>query len=163
LLRHGPHALSLCKKKTIAARVRVQVVIARPQTTGAGTPRPYRRSFVSKGRFAISISVICVVGIRSGLPKRRHRVVVDYVGGPLHHHGKAGCRLFRGSWHVCEFGKTASCLWVFVVVAGVIDHEAALLDPKLFSSLVHRSVVLLKRRFGRQRSSRWPVALLAKS
>jgi hypothetical protein len=29
------------------------------------------------------------------------------------------------------------------------------MDPKLFSSWVHRSVVLLKRRFGRQTSSRW--------
>jgi hypothetical protein len=37
----------------------------------------------------------------------------------------------------------------------VIDHEAVLMDPKLFSSWVHRSVVLLKRRFGRQTSSRW--------
>jgi hypothetical protein len=37
----------------------------------------------------------------------------------------------------------------------VIDHEAVLMDPKLFSSWGHRSVVLLKRRFGRQTSSRW--------
>ena len=37
----------------------------------------------------------------------------------------------------------------------VIDHEAVLMDPKLFSSWVHRLVVLLKRRFGRQTSSRW--------
>jgi hypothetical protein len=37
----------------------------------------------------------------------------------------------------------------------VIDHEAVLVDPKLFSSWVRRSVVLLKRRFGRQTSSRW--------
>jgi hypothetical protein len=44
----------------------------------------------------------------------------------------------------------------------VIDHEAVLMDPKLFSSWVHRSVVLLKRRFGRQASSQQPVALLAK-
>jgi hypothetical protein len=29
------------------------------------------------------------------------------------------------------------------------------MDPKLFSSWVHRLVVLLKRRFGRQTSSRW--------
>jgi hypothetical protein len=29
------------------------------------------------------------------------------------------------------------------------------MDPKLFSSWVHRSVVLLKRGFGRQISSRW--------
>jgi hypothetical protein len=37
----------------------------------------------------------------------------------------------------------------------VIDHEAAPLDPKLFSGLVHRSlVVLLKRRFGRQTTDR---------
>jgi hypothetical protein len=37
----------------------------------------------------------------------------------------------------------------------VIDHEAVLMDPKLFSSWVHRSVVLLKRGFGRQTSRRW--------
>jgi hypothetical protein len=37
----------------------------------------------------------------------------------------------------------------------VIDHEAVLMDPKLFSSWVHRLVALLKRRFGRQTSSRW--------
>jgi hypothetical protein len=37
----------------------------------------------------------------------------------------------------------------------VIDHEAVLMDPKLFSSWVHRPVVLLKRGFGRQTSSRW--------
>jgi hypothetical protein len=37
----------------------------------------------------------------------------------------------------------------------VIDHEAVLMDPKLFSSWVHMLVVLLKRRFGRQTSSRW--------
>jgi hypothetical protein len=58
---------------------------------------------VSKGRFAISINVICV-GIRSGLPKRQYRVVMamDYVGGPLRHRGKrqgskAGYWLFRGA------------------------------------------------------------------
>jgi hypothetical protein len=37
----------------------------------------------------------------------------------------------------------------------VIDHEAVLMDPKLFWSWVHRLVVLLKRRFGRQTSSWW--------
>jgi hypothetical protein len=37
----------------------------------------------------------------------------------------------------------------------VIDHEAVLMDPKLFSSWVHRLVVLLKRRFVRPASSRW--------
>jgi hypothetical protein len=44
----------------------------------------------------------------------------------------------------------------------VIDHEAALMDPKLFSSWVHRSVVLLKRGFGRQTADKQPVALFAK-
>jgi hypothetical protein len=51
------------------------------KTTGAGThtaSRRYRRSLVSKGRFTTSINVICV-GIRSGPPKRRYRVVIDYV------------------------------------------------------------------------------------
>jgi hypothetical protein len=43
------------------------------------------------------------------------------------------------------------CSWLL----RVIDHEAVLMDPKSFSSWVHRSVVLLKRRFGRQTSSRW--------
>jgi hypothetical protein len=45
---------------------------------------------------------------------------VNYVGGPpsqAPRQGGGGCRLFRGSGHVCEFGKTASCQWVFVVVA----------------------------------------------
>jgi hypothetical protein len=48
---------------------------------------------------------------------------------------------------------------VFVVVA-VIDHEAVPMDPKLFSSWVHRSLVLLRRGFGQQ-TSKQPVALLA--
>jgi hypothetical protein len=73
---------------------RDQVVIARPPVLTP--PWRYRRSLVSKGRFAISINVICV-GIRSGLPKRRYRVVIDYVGDLLlRHRGKAGCWLFRG-------------------------------------------------------------------
>jgi hypothetical protein len=44
----------------------------------------------------------------------------------------------------------------------VIGHEAVLMDPKLFSSWVHRPVVLLKRGFGvwtadkqQAASSRW--------
>jgi hypothetical protein len=37
----------------------------------------------------------------------------------------------------------------------VIDHEAVPMDPKLFSSWVHRPLVLLKRGVGRQTSSRW--------
>jgi hypothetical protein len=39
----------------------------------------------------------------------------------------------------------------------VADHESVLMDPNLFSSWVHRSVVLLKRgsRSRRQTSSRW--------
>jgi hypothetical protein len=61
---------------------------------------------------------------------------------------------------VCEFGKSTSTR-AHRVVCGfswllrVIDHEAVLMDPKLFSSWVRRSVVLLKRFFGRQTSSRW--------
>jgi hypothetical protein len=70
----------MCKKKDIAVHARDQVVIARPPVLTP--PWRYRRSLVSKGRFAISINVICV-GIRSGLPKRRYRVVIYYVGAPL--------------------------------------------------------------------------------
>jgi hypothetical protein len=71
---------------------RDQVAIARPPVLTP--PRRYRRSLVSKGRFDIPINAICV-GIRSSPPKRRYRVVMDYVGGPLRHRGKqAGCRLF---------------------------------------------------------------------
>jgi hypothetical protein len=55
----------------------------------------YRRPLVSKGRFTIFINVICV-GTRSSLPKRRYRVVVDYVGDLLRHRDKAGCWVFRG-------------------------------------------------------------------
>jgi hypothetical protein len=83
----------MCKKKTLVVHVTHQVVIARPPVLTP--PWRYRRSLVSKGRFAISINVICV-GIRSSLPKRRYRVVIDYAGNPLRHRGKAGCWLFRG-------------------------------------------------------------------
>jgi hypothetical protein len=41
-------------------------------------------------------------------------------------------------------------IWENIGLLRVVDHEAALMDPKLFSSWVHRSVVLLKRGFGRQ-------------
>jgi hypothetical protein len=40
-------------------------------------------------RFTMSINVICCVGIRSSLPKRRYRVVVDYVLGDLLRHTAA--------------------------------------------------------------------------
>jgi hypothetical protein len=75
----GP--VKMCKKK--GARLscaRGQVVIARPPVLTP--PWRYRRSLVSKGRFAIPINVIWV-GICSSLPKRRYRVVIDYVGGDL--------------------------------------------------------------------------------
>jgi hypothetical protein len=106
LLCHNPQALSNAQEENLSC-ARDQVVTP---------PWRYRRSLVSKGRFAISINVICV-GICSSLPKRRYRVVIDYVGDLLRHRGKAGCWLFRGLWRVCEFEKTLSCLWVFVVVA----------------------------------------------
>jgi hypothetical protein len=44
----------------------------------------------------------------------------------------------------------------------VIDHEAVLMDPELFSSRVHRSVVLLKRRTEAWTTDKQPVALLVK-
>jgi hypothetical protein len=108
-----PTGLVKCAEESLSC-ARGQVVIARPPVLTP--PWRYRRSLVSKGHFAISINVICV-GIRSSLPKRRYRVVIDYVGDLLRHRGKAGCWLFRGLWRVCKFGKTSSCLWVFVVVA----------------------------------------------
>jgi hypothetical protein len=98
---HNPQALSNVQEENLSC-ARDQVVIARPPVLTP--PWRYRRSLVSKGRFAISINVICV-GIRSSPPKRRYRVVIDYVGDPLRHRGKAGCWLFRGLWRVCEFGK----------------------------------------------------------
>ena len=76
----------MCKKKTIAVHVACLVVIARPPVLTP--PWRYRRSLVSKGRFAICINVICV-GIRSSLPKRRYRVAIDYEGDLLHHRDKS--------------------------------------------------------------------------
>jgi hypothetical protein len=93
--RRNAVALLRLKKKPIDSCARDQVVIARPPPV-LTPPRRYRRSLMSKGRFAMSITVICV-RTRSGLPKRRYHVVIDYVGGPLRHRGKAGPRLFRGS------------------------------------------------------------------
>jgi hypothetical protein len=151
LLYHNSQApLSIVQEEAHSC-ARDQVVIARPPVLTP--PRCYRRSLVSKGkgRFTISINVICV-RTRSSLPKRRYRVVIDYayVGGPLHHRGKAGCRLFRGT--CANLGKQrVACGFSWLL--RVIDHEAVLLDPNLFSSLVHRSVVLLKRRFGRHRQA----------
>jgi hypothetical protein len=75
LLCHNPHALSNVQEENLSC-ARDQVVIARPPVLTP--PWRYRRSLASKGRFAMSINVICV-GIRSGLPKRRYRVVIDYV------------------------------------------------------------------------------------
>jgi hypothetical protein len=54
-----------------------------------------------------------------------------------------------------NLGKQRVVLCGFSWLLRVIDHEAVLVDPKLFSSWVHRSVVLLKRWSGRQTSSRW--------
>ena len=151
---HNPQALSDVQEESRSC-ARDQVVVARPPVLTP--PWRYRRSLVSKGRFTTFTNVICV-GIRSSLPKRRYRVVVDYVGDLLRHHGKAECWLFR-SW--IESRVRFSGLGKYWVVCGVswllrvIDHEAVLMDPKLFSSWVRRSVVLLKRGFGRQTSSRW--------
>jgi hypothetical protein len=74
LLCCGSQALSNVQEETHSS-ARDQVIIAKPP---APTPsRRYRRSLVSKGCFVVSINVICV-GIRSSLPKRRYRVVIDY-------------------------------------------------------------------------------------
>jgi hypothetical protein len=80
--------------------------------------------------------VICV-GVWLSLPKRRRRVVIYYVGDLLHHRGKAAASMLVVSWimtrvriwekHcvVCGFS------WLFRVV----DHDAVLMDPKLFLEL----------------------------
>jgi hypothetical protein len=77
LLQPTSPVKAMCKKEAHhLGCARDQVVIARPPVL---IPQwRYRRSLVSKGRFAISINVICV-GIRSSLPKRRYRVVIDYL------------------------------------------------------------------------------------
>jgi hypothetical protein len=90
----------------------------------------------------ISINVICVGIRRSSLPKRRYRVVMDYVGGPLRHRGKrqdAGCFVDHGA--CANLGKQRVVCGVSWLLR-VTDHEAVLMDPKLFSSWVHRLVVL---------------------
>jgi hypothetical protein len=90
---YNSQALSNVQEESLSC-ARGQVVVARPPVLTP--PWCYRRSLVSKGRFTMSINVICV-GIRSSPPKRRYRVVIDYVvGDPLRHRGKAGCWLFRG-------------------------------------------------------------------
>jgi hypothetical protein len=111
---HKPCQMSNVQEEALSSCARDQVVIARPPVLTS--PWCYRRSLVSKGRFTTSINVVCV-GIRSGLPKRRYRVVMGDVGDLLRHRDKAGCWMFRGLWRVCEFGETPCCLWVFVVVA----------------------------------------------
>jgi hypothetical protein len=89
---HNPPALSNVEEEGLSC-ARDQVVITRPPVLTP--PWRHRRSLVSKGRFAISINVICV-GICSSLPKRRYRVAIDYVGALLRHRGRAWCWLFRG-------------------------------------------------------------------
>jgi hypothetical protein len=119
LLQFKPCQLSNVQEETHSC-AREQVVIARPPVPTP--PRRYRRSLVSKqGALYGTQQCDLRVGTRSSLTKWRYRVVIDYVGGPLSHRGRKGCRLFRGSRHVCEFGKTASCLWVFVVVVVASD------------------------------------------
>jgi hypothetical protein len=91
---HNPQAFSNVQEEESRSCARDQVVVARPPVLTP--PWRYRRSLVSKGRFATSINVICV-GIRSSLSKRRYHVVIDYVGDLLRHRrGRAWCWLFRG-------------------------------------------------------------------
>jgi hypothetical protein len=70
-----------------------------------------------------------------------------YVGDLLRHRGNwqdAGC--FVDYDASANFGKNielpVGCGFSWLL--RVIGHEAALMDPKVFSSWVHRSVVLLK-------------------
>jgi hypothetical protein len=66
----------------------------------------------------------------------------------------AGCFV---DYDACvDLGKHRVVCGGFSWLLRVIDHEAVLMDPKLFWSWVrHRLVALLKRRFGWQTSSRW--------
>jgi hypothetical protein len=69
LLCHNSQGVSNVQEETLIC-ARDQVIIARPPV---GCRRPHgvigALSLVSKGRFAVSINVICA-GIRSGPPKR---------------------------------------------------------------------------------------------
>jgi hypothetical protein len=124
-LCHNPQALSNVQEENRSC-ARDQVPGGSRKATGTDTAPPwrYRRSLVSKGRFLYYTYYIHQRDLCgnpfSSLSKRRYRVVIGYVGDPLPSataRGKARCWLFRGLWRVCEFGKTLSCLWVFVVVA----------------------------------------------
>jgi hypothetical protein len=94
------------------AHVAMYVVIARPPVSTPTPSRRYRRCLASKGkvRFAVYINVIWV-GIRSGLPKRRYRVVIDYRSPPV--------VSWVVSWSVgrVRIWESSDCLWVFVVDA----------------------------------------------
>jgi hypothetical protein len=72
----------------------------------------------------------------------------------LRHRGRqdAGCFLY---YDACANLRKHCVACGFSWLLRVTDHEAAPMDPKLFSSWLHRSLVLLKRGFGRQTSSRW--------
>jgi hypothetical protein len=128
----------MCKKKSSLSCARDQVVIAR-KTTGADTPMAlYRCYLVSKGRFTTSINVICV-GIRSGLPKRRYRVVIDYAqGASSATAARQGAGCFVDYDSCANLGKRR-VVCGFSWLLRVTDHEAALMEPKLSSSWVHRS------------------------
>jgi hypothetical protein len=82
---HNPQAFSNVQEETLSC-ARDQVVVARPPVLTRTPHGAIGAHLVSKGRFTTSINVICV-GIRSSLPKRRYRVVIDYVGDPLRHRG----------------------------------------------------------------------------
>jgi hypothetical protein len=120
-----------------------------------------------KGRFAISINVICV-GIRSGLPKRRYRVVIDYVGererartsSATAARKDAGCFVDYGA--CANFGKTSSCLWDFVVFASDRTRsspDGSKIVLKLGSQV---SSGVVETETGVWTADKQPVALLAK-
>jgi hypothetical protein len=71
---------------------------------------------------------------------------MDYVGGGLSATAArqaAGCFVSHDA-HANLGKQRVACGFTWLL--RVIDHETDLLDPKLFSSLVPRLVVLLKRR-----------------
>jgi hypothetical protein len=144
----------MCKKKALVRScARDQVVVARPLVLTP--PWRYRRSLVSKGRFTTSINVI-YVRTRSSLSKRRYRVVIDCLCRRSPPPPRQG-RVLVVSWIMTRvrIWEKHRVVCGFSWLLRVIDHEAVLMDPELFSRWVHRSVVLLKRGFGRQTSSRW--------
>jgi hypothetical protein len=107
-----------------------------------------------QGRFAISINVICGNPFKPSEKaiSRGDRLCRRPPPTPRQGRVLAGCFV---DYDACANLGKHRVVCGFSWLLRVIDHEAVLMDPKLFSRWVHRSVVLLKRGFRRQTSSRW--------